>query len=151
KSSSEQCEFCSVPLAIAHRHLLEVATRKIICACDPCALRFENVIGGRWKMIPPRARQLSGLQISEAQWEALALPIDLAFIFYSTPKQKSIALYPSPAGVIESLLPLESWQNILTANPQLQDMQPDTEALLARKALTDHEYYIAPIDKCFEL
>jgi hypothetical protein len=41
----EQCELCSIRLAPTHRHLLEMATRRIVCACDPCALRFENVLG----------------------------------------------------------------------------------------------------------
>ena len=79
---AEQCDFCSTILATSHRHLLEVATRKIICACDACALRFENVVG-RWKLIPRDARVLSDFQMTDAEWETLALPINLAFFFYS--------------------------------------------------------------------
>ena len=39
-------------LTPAHRHLLEMATRRIVCSCDPCALRFENVIEGKFKLVP---------------------------------------------------------------------------------------------------
>ena len=61
----ERCELCSIGLAPEHRHLLETASHKIICWCDPCALRFENVIDGRFKLI-----------LRDAQWDDLALPIE---------------------------------------------------------------------------
>ena len=92
RSAIERCDLCSVGLDPVHRHLLEVATRKIFCACDGCALRFEGVIGGRFKLIPRDARALRGLRVSEAQWEGLALPINLAFFFFSTPAGKMTAL-----------------------------------------------------------
>ena len=56
----------------------------------------------------------------------------------------------------ESLLPLETWKGIVQANPILRVMQPDVEALLvnrvghAREA-SAAEYYIAPIDACYQL
>src|SRR5579872_3961099 len=97
RRSVEQCEFCALPLGPEHRHLLEVAARKIVCACDPCALRFENVIG-RWKLIPRNIRLLTEFQMTDAQWDALALPINLVYFFLSTPDGKPVAMYPSPAG-----------------------------------------------------
>lgn len=146
----EQCEFCSQPLTPEHRHLLEVATRKIVCACGPCAMRFENVIG-RWKLIPRDARLLPDFQITDAQWSALALPIDLAFLFHSTPAGKAVAMYPSPAGAMQSLLPLTSWETMVAENAALAEMQPDVEALLVNRREDVREYYIAPMDVCFEL
>ncbi len=89
-----------------HRHLLEMAKRQVVCACDPCALRFHDVVDGRFKLIPRDARTLPGFRLTDAQWESLALPIDLAFFFDSTPEGKMTAMYPSPAGATESLLPL---------------------------------------------
>lgn len=146
----EQCEFCSLPLSSSHRHLLEVATRKIICACDPCALRFENVVG-RWKLIPRDAQRLPDFQISDEEWASLSLPIELAFFFQSTPAGKVVAMYPSPAGATESLLSLANWQALVAANPALAQMEPDVEALLANRLRNAREYYLAPIDACFEL
>jgi Family of unknown function (DUF5947) len=149
-SGRELCEFCSLPLAASHRHLLELGTRKIICVCDPCALRFENVVG-RWKLIPRDARRLPDFQMSDAAWESLALPINLAFFFYSTPANKLVAMYPSPAGAMESLLTLESWQSLATENPNLRSLERDVEALLVNRLSTPAQCYFAPIDVCFEL
>ena len=43
--------------------------------------------------------------MTDAQWESLILPINLAFFFHSSVEGRTIALYPSPAGAVESLLP----------------------------------------------
>jgi hypothetical protein len=148
---AERCELCSVSLSPQHRHLLETASRKMVCACDPCALRFQNVIGGRFKLVPRDARALANFQISDAEWEALALPINLAFFFYSTLSGKTTAMYPSPAGATESLLPLTAWETLTANNPDLSEMLPDVEALLANRVGDTRVYFIAPIDKCYEL
>lgn len=148
---AERCELCSVLLFPQHRHLLETQSRKIVCACDPCALRFQNVIGGRFKLIPRDGRALPGFQITDTDWEALALPINLAFFFYSTPSRKMIAMYPSPAGATESLLPLTTWEAFAGTNPDLNEMFPDVEALLANRVGNKRAYFITPIDKCYEL
>jgi hypothetical protein len=147
----EQCELCGIRLAPEHRHMLEMATRKIVCACDACTMTFVPVIEGRFKVSPRDARALPDFQISDGAWEGLALPIDLAFFFYDTPNEKMTALYPSPAGATESLLPLTAWEHIVSENPLLHEMQPDVEALLVRRTDDLRSYFIAPIDKCFEL
>jgi hypothetical protein len=147
----ERCELCSVRLPPAHRHMLETATRKIVCACDGCTTTFLPVVGGRFKVIPRDARTLPDFQISDADWEGLSLPINLAFFFYDTPNEKMTAMYPSPAGATESLLPLTAWEAIVRHNPALEKLEPDVEALLVHRAGEAREYFIAPIDKCFEL
>jgi hypothetical protein len=149
--AEERCDLCSVVLAPTHRHLLELASRKIFCSCDACAMRFEGVIGSRFKLIPRDARPLPGMEMSDAQWEGLALPINLAFFFFSTPVGKLMALYPSPAGATESLLPLETWSTLVSANPLLGSIEPDVEALLVNRVGQARDYFIAPIDLCFEL
>jgi hypothetical protein len=146
----EACEFCNVVLDSEHRHLLELATRKIICACPPCALRFENVIG-RWKLIPRDSRSLANFQMTDAQWEMLSLPIRLAFLFKSSAAHRAIAMYPSPAGATESLLPLSIWETLRAENPGLEKMESDVEALLVNRLSSSSRYYIAPLDVCFEL
>ena len=128
-----------------------MSTQKIICACDACALRFQDVIEGRFKLIPRDARVLPHFKISEKDWENFSLPINLAFFFYSTPHQKMVAYYPSPAGATESLLPLTAWDLLVKRNAALQDIQADVEALLVNRAGKARDYFIAPIDKCYEL
>ncbi len=148
RSEVERCEFCSAGLNPTHRHLLEPPTRKLVCVCDPCALRFEGALS-RWKLIPRDARALPEFQVSDAEWEGLALPINLAFIFHSTPANRVVAMYPSPAGATESLLPLPSWERLVAAKPSLTRMEADVEALLVKRLGAAHEYYLAPIDVCF--
>jgi hypothetical protein len=150
-AARERCELCSVGLAPEHRHLLEVTAHKIVCACDACALRFQDVVGGRFKLIPRDARSLPGFQIDDAGWEALALPINLAFFFRDTTRGRVAAYYPSPAGATESLLTLEAWQSLVAENRALASMQDDVEALLVNRAGERRLYYLAPLDLCFEL
>ena len=147
----EHCDLCSIALPPVHRHLLEMSNRQLACACDPCALRFENVIGGRFKLIPRDTRALPDFRMSDLEWEGMSLPINLAFLFYSTPNEKMMALYPSPAGATESLLPLTAWESLVAANPILCGMQHDVEALLVNRVEKAREYFLAPMDICFEL
>jgi hypothetical protein len=65
-------------------------------------------------------------------------------------------MYPSPAGATESLLPLEAWSSIVQANPALNHLEPDVEALLVNRVGQSRgsaaaEYYIVPIDTCYKL
>ncbi len=66
------------------------------------------------------------------------------------------ALYPSPAGATESLLPLEAWNGIVENNPILRHMEPDVEALLVNRVglargAAPAEYYVVPVDACYQL
>ncbi len=152
----ERCELCSAALAQEHPHLIELATRQIVCACDPCATLFDGSRGGRYRRVSRRAWFLPDLKIEDAQWDTLMIPINMAFFFYSSVQGKMITLYPSPAGAVESLLPVEAWNEIAEENPVLGELQPDIEALLVNRighahATSPAEYYIAPIDQCFRL
>jgi hypothetical protein len=109
------------------------------------------VVGGRFKVIPREPRALPDFQMSDAEWENLALPISLAFFFYHTPQQKMVAMYPSPAGATESLLPLMAWDSLVRQNRALQTLEADVEALLINRVADKREHFIVPIDKCFEL
>jgi len=146
----ESCEFCSLHLGPGHRHVLEVATHKIVCACDACALRFDNVIG-RFKLIPRDARLLPDFQITDTKWESLSLPIGLAFFFKSTSAGRIVVMYPSPGGATESLVPISGWSAMVQGNPRLEEMEPDVQALLANRLKERREYFLAPVDVCFEL
>lgn len=148
---AERCDLCGIELAPEHAHLIEPKNRQISCACQPCALLFTNQTDGRFKRVPHEAKFLTDFRISDAQWSNLLLPIELAFFFKSSPQQRVIALYPSPAGATESLLPLEAWNEIERENPVLQNMEADTEALLVNRVGEARDHFLAPIDKCFEL
>ncbi|HZZ20194.1 MAG TPA: DUF5947 family protein [Opitutaceae bacterium] len=151
QDGTEQCELCSLGIPGQHRHLLEPGARKILCACDACALRFEGVIGGRFALVPRDARRLDDFRLSDEQWAAFALPIDLAFFFRSSQAERVVALYPSPAGAVESLLTFQDWENLQRENPVLAGMVPDVEALLVDRRSAGHVHYLAPIDACYQL
>lgn len=152
----EHCELCSLDLVAEHQHLIDPENRKLLCACDACSILFSGQAGARYRRVPRRILALADFRMSDAQWEALMIPINMAFFFYSEPRQKIIALYPSPAGATESLLPLDSWEHVVAANPILKNMEPDVEALLVSRVDRMHdrssaEYYIVPIDECYKL
>jgi hypothetical protein len=147
----ERCELCSRPLAAQHRHLLAMPARRIVCSCDPCALSFQNVAEGRFRLIPRDPTSLPDFRMEDAEWENLALPIDLAFVVRCTPGNRVTAFYPSPAGATESLLRLAAWETLVADNPVLATMQPDVEALLVKRVGPTPQYFLAPIDACFEL
>jgi Family of unknown function (DUF5947) len=146
-----RCELCSAGLAAEHRHMLEMSIAQIVCACDSCALRFQSVLDGRFKLIPREVYFLPELNFTDVEWESLALPINLAFFFRSSPGNQMKALYPSPAGATESLLPFKAWDFLIAKNNRLGRMESDVEALLVNRVGSKREYYLAPIDVCFEL
>ncbi len=148
--AGERCDFCSASLGPVHRHLLETAEPKIVCVCDACGLRFQSAVG-RYRLIPRDVRGLPDFRITDEQWAALGLPINLVFMFRNSAQARVVVLYPSPAGVTESLLPISTWEELAAANPALARMEPDVEALLVNRIGEAREYYLAPIDRCYEL
>ncbi len=147
----ERCEMCSLELGAEHQHLVEPVSRQIVCSCDACAILFSNQGETRYKRVPRRVRYLADFRLDDSQWDALMIPIGLAFFFRSTPDQKTLALYPSPAGPTESLLTLDSWGEIVEQNPALKNLEPDTEALLVNRVRGAREHYVVPVDECYKL
>jgi hypothetical protein len=151
RSTAERCELCSVELSPVHQHLLDPKQHQIMCSCDGCALLFCGQSGAHYLRIPRRIRTLLDFQMADLQWESLMIPINLAFFYRDTAADKMMAMYPSPAGAIESLLSLESWAEIAAEHPTLQKMEPDVETFLVNRVGTPAEYYIVPIDECYRL
>jgi hypothetical protein len=152
----EHCELCSAELHHDHPHLVELASRQLLCACDACAMLFDGMERSKYKRVSRFTRFLQDFAMTDAQWDSLIIPINLAFFFQSSIEGRTVALYPSPAGAIESLLTLDAWNEIVEANPVLRHMQPDVEALLVnrigrRDKAIPPEYYIAPMDRCYQL
>jgi hypothetical protein len=152
----ERCELCSAPLAQTHQHLLDPKKRQIVCACDGCVILFCGQTGAHYLRVPRRIQRLVGFQMTHLQWEALMLPINLAFFYRDSAAGRVLAMYPSPAGATESLLSLESWAEIVARNGALQRMEPDVEALLVNRIDLKREggvaqYFVVPIDECYRL
>src|ERR687894_2475519 len=81
QAAQESCELCSEPIPTEHRHLLNVSTREIMCACRPCSILFDREAAseGRYRVIPDRRLFLGDFEMSDAQWENLRIPVDMAF------------------------------------------------------------------------
>lgn len=148
---AQQCELCSAPIFDSHQHLIQVRERRLVCCCQACALLFGQNDTAKYRSIPQTREYLPDFRISDAQWEALLIPISIAFFVKSSARSGVIALYPSPAGATESQLDLSAWEELEAGNPLLALLEPDTEALLVNRVGDAREYYRVSIDHCYEL
>jgi hypothetical protein len=157
----ERCDFCSAELDELHQHLIQLGQepegRRLVCVCGACAILFGSQGETAYRRVPRRILYLPDFRMTDAQWEGLLIPIQLAFFFQSGRMGRVVALYPSPAGPIESSLDLRMWDEIAQDNPALKRMSPDVEGLLVNRAGragsegASHEYFLAPVDECFKL
>ncbi len=149
----EHCELCSEIIGPRHAHLLDLASRALVCTCQACSLLFsEHRSGaGKYTLVPRRYLALADFHMADEQWEGLLIPGNMAFIFLSTGAKPVMAYYPGPAGATESLLDLEGWQELMDGNPILRELVPDVEALLVNRVRGTREHYIVPIDACYHL
>ena len=149
KIQLETCDFCAQGLPPAHKHLIEPATRQFYCACEACALTLES--DERFRAVSPKTERLRDFRLSDPTWETMQLPIDIVFFFLSGASLRPTAIYPSPAGGMESALSVQAWTSLLEANPSLADMEPDVEALLVNRTKSARDYYRVSIDRCYAL
>lgn len=151
----EHCDLCSEILPPDHRHMLDIAGRSIACACQACSLLFNNADGGKgkYRLIPERYLTLTDFHMTSEQWDELTIPVNMVYMFHSSLEKHVVAFYPSPAGAMESLLNLETWETLVQDNPILSGLIPDVEALLINRVrnTAQSHYYIVPIDTCFHL
>jgi hypothetical protein len=144
----ERCELCAASLDRRHEHLLDPSRRDVRCACAECAFLEGTRQGSPWKRVPDRAERLA-LDLEGEDWASLGLPVDIAFFLRSG--ERTLALYPSPAGPVESLLPLDSWQSLVAKNPVLGKLEADVEALLVDRRRGARETWRVSIDRCYRL
>ena len=143
------CELCPLSLAADHKHLLDLEERRILCVCPTCwSIRSGEA---RYRPTGSRTLWLERFELSDELWAGLQIPIGLAFFLRSTTTGAVVGLYPSPAGATECELDLESWDRLVAANPVLDDLDPDAEALIVNRLATPHLHAIAPLDDCYRL
>ena len=134
EAALEHCELCGAAIASSHSHVLELATRDVKCACRPCGLLFERA--ERMKLIPADVYAADDVDVD---WEALRLPVEIAFFFRTGGEWK--AYYPSPMGPTECLLPV-------ALDVALED---DVQSLLVNRVRGARRQWIVPIDVCYAL
>src|SRR5918994_1657450 len=153
EAAQEYCDLCGEPIPSEHRHLLEVSTREIMCACRPCSILFDSEAAseGRYRLIPDRHLFLEDFEMSDAPWEGLRIRVDMAFFSHSPPAERVVAFYPSPMGPTESLLKLSAWEELEESNPVLKGMERDVEALLVNRVRGAREHFLVSMDECYSL
>jgi hypothetical protein len=155
----EVCELCATPVPAQHPHLVQVAERRMLCACGPCGFLFDNpgAGGGGYRRVPDRYLSDPEFRLTDAQWDELQIPVAMAFFLHNSAQGKVIACYPSPAGATESELGLGAWAAGLGAGRLAAELEPDVEALLVRRdkagsgAAGSAEGLLVPIDACYRL
>jgi hypothetical protein len=115
----------------------------------------ERRIGrARYRSIPDRYRSDPGHPLTVAEWNALEIPVGLAFFLRSSASGETTAFYPSPAGATECRLDLEAWGRIAADHPLVAAATPDVEAILISRGPLDQDgvdTFLVPIDACYEL
>jgi hypothetical protein len=162
----ERCDMCAEEIGEQHSHVANVADRRLLCTCRGCYLLFtaRGAGGLRMRAVPEEHRRVEGLGLTQVQWDDLAVPVDLVFLFLqSEPDDQTeqseqggdgtttrlVALYPSPAGATESELDEQVWvQNL----PVLETVADDVQALLIRRTGPgEFTALVVPVDACYEL
>jgi hypothetical protein len=153
EAAIERCELCGDPIPPDHRHMLDLRSREMMCACRACKILFDTGAagGGHYRLVPDRRLRLTDFEMDDATWAELRIPVDMAFFFHHTEAGRVVAYYPSPAGPTESLLELDAWAELERANPVLKDLDPDVEALLVNRSRGARQYFLVPIEDCYAL
>jgi hypothetical protein len=55
RAARERCELCGTDLAEHHPHLVELATRRLQCACEACAVLFSGAGATKYRRVPARS------------------------------------------------------------------------------------------------
>ena len=151
----QRCEMCSEQIADEHQHVVNNAARQLMCVCRGCYLLFtDDQATLRYRAVPDRYLAFPDFALDRRTWEALQIPVGVAFFFRNSTQGRTVAFYPGPAGATESELDLEAWTAISAAEPRVGLIADDVEALLVRiPGDTEAEQptcYLVPIDTCYE-
>ena len=156
-SAEERCEMCAEPIAEQHQHVVDLASRGLMCTCRPCYLLFTAEDAElRYRAVPDRYLSFAGAVLDARQRDELEIPVGLAFFFVNSELGRTVAFYPGPAGATESELPLGAWDRVVDVHPVLRTLAPDVEALIVRmpdrrSAGRGPAAFLVPIDRCYEL
>jgi len=160
EQAGERCEMCAESIADEHQHVVNVAGRQLMCVCRACYLLFTDPDAElRYRAVPDRYLSFPDFALDRRAWEALQIPVGVAFFFTNSDLGRTVAFYPGPAGATESELDLEIWDAISGADPRVGLLAEDVEALLVRVPeddgpqngeISQPQTYLVPIDACYE-
>jgi hypothetical protein len=150
---TEKCELCATEVPAEHGHVADLESSTLACACRACYLLFTQPSAGRgrYRAVPDRYLADRGRTLTGVEFDELEIPVGLAFFLKSTSAERVAGFYPSPAGVTECVLDLGAWERLTREHPLLGAPEPDVEAALISRSDSGVEYFLVPIDACYEL
>jgi hypothetical protein len=136
-----------------HRHLVDTERRVLACSCVACAMLFDRPTagGGRFRTVPSRYLSDPSWDVAPGGWEALGVPVGIAFFFRNSALDRMVALYPSPAGATESEVDPGTWHEVFGGSALAHALTPDVEALLVRRDEGRAICHLVPVDAAYEL
>jgi hypothetical protein len=149
----ERCELCAAPIPAEHRHVLDLRSGELLCACRPCALLFDRdgARSGSLRAVSERRRRVE-TALDDARWAAVGVPVEMAFFVRSSADGRVRALYPSPAGATAATLDATAWwEELAAASPELPPLADDVEALLVDRLRGRRRCFLVGIDTAYEL
>jgi Family of unknown function (DUF5947) len=152
-SQPERCELCATDIPAEHGHVADTEAASLLCACRACYLLFtQQNKQTRYRAVPDRYLADPARPMPLAVHDELGIPVGLAFFLRTTRSGGELAgFYPSPAGVTECQLDLQLWQRLEAGYPLLREPAEDVEAVLMTRTDDGLEYYLVPVDACYEL
>lgn len=163
----QPCEMCGAGMDERHGHVADTRDHRLLCVCRPCHLLFDRAGPGgvRYRGVGADIRLVVDPALDRRAWEDLAIPVDLVFVLAQSPAPPETedepgadaavperrAFYPGPGGATESLLELGWWEGLVEANPALDSVEPDVEAVLLRREGDEVTCLVVPVDRCYEL
>lgn len=154
QSAGERCEMCAEPIAEEHQHVVNVEGRQLMCVCRGCYLLFTDTDAKlQYRAVPDRYLSFPDFGLTRLDWEALQIPVGIAFFFSNSALGRTVAFYPGPAGATESELDLAAWDSVRKSDARVELLAPDTEALIVRVPEDETaapQCHLVPIDACYE-
>ena len=153
----ERCEMCAEPIGDEHQHVVNLESRGLMCTCRGCYLLFTAETGRAalprgarpLPVVPrlrPRPRGSGTSWRSRSGWRSCSATRCWTGSSRSTPARP---------GATESELPLDAWDRIVAANPELGHAAPRRRGAADPRRpdrdASEFTCHLVPIDTCYEL
>jgi len=164
-AARERCELCATDIPAEHGHIADIDAASLLCACRACYLLFtQGSRTAKYVAVPDRYLADPARPMPPAILDELEIPVGLAFFLRTARSGGELTgFYPSPAGVTECQLDLRVWERLEADFPLLREPAGDVEAVLISRvgdrgfrggadgAASGVEYFLVPVDACYEL
>ena len=74
---------CAEPIGDEHSHVANIGDRRLMCTCRGCYLLFTSRARAGCGCAPsrPSTAVVDDFAFTQEQWDDLAIPVDLVFLF----------------------------------------------------------------------